>query len=87
MKILQLLQDDNGMFSSTRLAFLVWGIGAFVVWAVQSFHNQILVNRGVLADIPESVLMVIAALMTGKVIQKFKETKVEETPKKEKDAG
>jgi len=26
-------------------------------------------------------------LMTGKVIQKFKETKVEETPKKEKDAG
>ncbi|MGA7563973.1 MAG: hypothetical protein WBW55_12270 [Desulfobaccales bacterium] len=61
------LQEDNGNFSATRLAFLLWIIGVLVVWIMDS------VKAASLQGIPESVAAIIGILMTGKVAQKFGE--------------
>jgi len=61
------LQEDNGNFSATRLAFLLWIIGALVAWIITSLKS------GNLQAIPESVAAIIGILMTGKVAQKFGE--------------
>jgi hypothetical protein len=67
MKLLQFLQDGTGAFSATRLGFLLWIIGAFVVWVINSL------TRGKLAVIDQSVITIIAILMSGKVVQSFSE--------------
>jgi hypothetical protein len=64
---LQFLQEDNGSFSSSRLAFLLWAIGTLLVWVVVSY------KLNSLQVIPESVITIIGILMTGKVVQKFGE--------------
>lgn len=66
-KILEFLQEDNGGFSSSRLAFLLWSAGVLIAWGIISLRN------GALQVIPESVATVIGILMTGKVVQKFGE--------------
>ena len=75
LNFLQFLQDGQGVFSSTRLAFLLWAIGVLAVWMIESLH------AGNLAHIDESVIIVLSALMTNKVIQKFAEKS--ETPSAE----
>lgn len=67
MKIHEFLQEDNGGFSSSRLAFLLWALGVLIVWIVIS------VKSAGLQEIPDSVAMVLGILMTGKVAQKFGE--------------
>jgi hypothetical protein len=68
MKLYEFLQEDNGNFSSTRLAFLLWTIGVLIVWSITSLHS----TTG-LAVLPESIVIIIGLLMTGKVVQKFEE--------------
>ena len=63
----KLLEEDNGNFSSTRLAFLLWVIGALLVWIITSLKT------GTIQSIPESVAAIVGILMTGKVTQKFGE--------------
>jgi len=59
--------NTNNNFSATRLAFLAWIFSVLIVWVVQSFrHDQI-------EQIPDSVIVIIGTLMTGKVVQKFGE--------------
>lgn len=72
MKLLEFLQEDNGGFSASRLAFLLWICGALIAWLVTSITSYSL------QEIPDSVVMIIGILMTGKVTQKFGE----EPPKK-----
>ena len=62
-KLLEFLQEDNGGFSATRLAFLVWSVGVRVVWIIESLTSQVLARIATILDI----------LMTGKVIQEFGE--------------
>ena len=81
MKILEFLQEDNGNFSSSRLAFLLWVVGVLLVWAIAS------IKSGSLLDIPESVATVIGILMTGKVVQKFGEKPPEKADKTDGNAG
>ncbi|MFH1861043.1 MAG: hypothetical protein ABH870_08575 [bacterium] len=69
MKILQFLQDEKGILSSTRLAFLIWAIGMFVVWAIVSIYNHKLM------EIDNNMMFILLSLMTGKVVQKFGESK------------
>ena len=64
MKILEFLQEDNGGFSASRLAFLLWIVGVLMVWLMTS------VKSGSLQEIPDSVATVMGILMTGKVVQK-----------------
>ena len=64
------LQEDNGNFSATRLAFLLWILGVLIGWGVASAR----LNK--LQEIPDSVLALIGVLMTGKVTQKFAENKI-----------
>lgn len=67
MKLYEFFQEDNGHLSSTRLAFLFWTIGVLVVWSISSL-------RGTgLAELPESIEIIIGLLMSGKVVQKFGE--------------
>ncbi|MEI6652784.1 MAG: hypothetical protein WCL42_09455 [Chlorobiaceae bacterium] len=71
-KLAEFLQDGKGVFSSTRLGFLMWVIGTLVVWIVGSMnvinaHNQPLT----FPDIPTSVQIIIASLMAGKAVQSF----------------
>ncbi len=68
-KLLEFLQEDNGGFSSTRLAFLLWVFGVLVVWIIASVTSQPMT----LARIDPSVTTVLGILMTGKVVQKFGE--------------
>lgn len=67
MKVLEFLQEDNGGFSASRLAFLLWALGVLVVWIANSLHGH------TLQEIPETVVTIIGVLMTGKVAQKFGE--------------
>lgn len=66
----QFFQEDNGSFSATRLAFLVWVFGALVLWGVDCFQHD-----RKMQEIPQSVQVLIGVLMTGKVAQKFTEEK------------
>ncbi|HSY26997.1 MAG TPA: hypothetical protein VK832_05810 [Burkholderiaceae bacterium] len=59
------LQDGNGNLSATRLAFLLWAIGVFGVWAWVSIHTNTLM------PIDPSVQTILGVLMTGKVVQSF----------------
>ena len=68
-KLAEFLQEDNGGFSSTRLAFLLWVVGSLIVWIFASFSSQPMS----LAKIDPSVITVLGILMTGKVVQKFGE--------------
>lgn len=69
MNFQQFLQDKNEEFSSTRLGFLIWVIGAFIVWGIGSIKAEQLL------EIPTSVQIIIATLMGGKVVQRFGESK------------
>lgn len=71
MKIMEFLQEDNGSFSATRLAFLLWLIGVLATWIFISIKNSSLTT------IPDSVITLIGILMTGKVVQKFGEKSLE----------
>ncbi len=61
------LKDKNGDLSSTRLGFLMWVVGVLAVWVAVS------VFESALQPLPESVILVIFALMSGKVVQRFGE--------------
>lgn len=72
----QFLQDENNDFSSTRLVFVAWAFGILIVWAYIS------VTKGELKPLDQSLSLIMAILMTGKVAQKQIETKSEqEKPK------
>ncbi|NWD69151.1 hypothetical protein HX870_16230 [Pseudomonas gingeri] len=68
MKIYQFLQDGTGNLSATRLAFLLWVIGALVVWVYQSFMST---DHGKMIAFDPTITTVIGILMTGKVAQSF----------------
>lgn len=33
-KLSEFFKDDTGVLSATRLSFLVWSLGVFIVWAI-----------------------------------------------------
>jgi hypothetical protein len=68
-KFLEFFQEDNGGFSATRLAFLLWAAGVLIVWFAASLGEQPMR----LAPIDPSVITLLGILMTGKVVQKFGE--------------
>ena len=67
-KLAQFFQEDNGNLSATRLAFLAWIFGVLVGWGIDTAHHDYK-----MAEIPQSVQLLIGVLMTGKVAQKFRE--------------
>ncbi|MBI5694883.1 MAG: hypothetical protein HZC51_03945 [Nitrospirae bacterium] len=69
MNIQKFLQENNGDYSSARLALLLWVGGVLIVWAKSSITN------GQIQAIPESVQVILGILMSGKVVQKFGEGK------------
>lgn len=68
-RILEFFQEDNGGYSATRLGFLLWVIGALVVWIITSLTSE----PRQLARVDPSVVTIVGILMTGKVAQKFGE--------------
>ena len=66
-KLLEFLQEDDGSFSATRLAFLLWVVGVLVVWVFES------IRLNALQSLSGDVTTIIGILMTGKVVQKFGE--------------
>ena len=66
-RLAEFLEAPDGSFSATRLAFLAWALGVLVVWISVSFA------RNSLQPINPSVTYVLGILMTGKVIQRFRE--------------
>jgi hypothetical protein len=68
-RLLEFVQEENGGFSSTRLAFLIWALGVLAVWIIASVTAQPIA----LTRIDPSVTTVLGILMTGKVVQKFGE--------------
>jgi hypothetical protein len=68
MNLRQFLEDKKtAQFSATRLAFLLWVIGVFAIWAYAS------VRAVELQPIPESVVTVLGLLAGGKVVQRYGE--------------
>jgi hypothetical protein len=61
MKLLQFFQDDTGAFSATRLAFLLWSIGVFLIWI------YVCVSSASLVAMPQTVVEMTLVFMGGKV--------------------
>ncbi|MBB3256230.1 hypothetical protein F4827_001056 [Paraburkholderia bannensis] len=64
MKYRQFLEDGYGQLSATRLAFLVWVLGSFIVTALIAAKTNTF-------TIDQNVMYLIGILMTGKVAQSF----------------
>lgn len=77
-RVFEFLEDDNHRFSSTRLIFLIWSIVMIIGWMIISIGQQKFV------EIPNNAMWILLSLMTGKVIQKFGESKGEKPPKEVK---
>ena len=74
-KLAEFFQDGKGTFSATRLGFLLWVISTLVVWIVGSINviNNPHPHPLTFPGIPDQVVYIIGALMTGKVWQSFSE--------------
>jgi hypothetical protein len=68
------LQNDNGGWSATRLAMLLWVVGVLVIWAYRS------IQAGQVQGIPQSVVTIIGILVTGKVVQRIGELRFRPRP-------
>ena len=71
MKILEFLSEDNNHLSSTRLIMYIWCIGIFIIWAISTAKNN-----WQMQEINDSLQIIIGLVLSGKVIQKFNEQKV-----------
>lgn len=69
MKILQFLQEDNGNLSSTRLLFVLWGVGGFIAWVAMSLKSSPIM----FIPLPWEYIGVVLSLGGVKVVQKFGE--------------
>jgi hypothetical protein len=63
MKLSEFLQQQDGAFSATRLAFLIWTMGALIVWGAACF-------AGKPNPIDGNTITLIGILATAKVAQK-----------------
>lgn len=63
----EFFEDNSGGLSASRLNLLIWSVGTFVIWAITS------VKMVTLASIPESVIVMLGVVTTGKVVQRFGE--------------
>jgi hypothetical protein len=63
----EILEDNSGGTSSSRVLMLVWGIGVFAVWCYASIHT------GGIVPIPESVITVLLGTTAIKAVQRFGE--------------
>lgn len=66
-KLSEFVQDDTGACSAMRLLFIIWGLGAFIVWVILSFKT------GTMVSIPWSITSFISSLVAGKVVQSYTE--------------
>jgi uncharacterized membrane protein len=61
------IKEKDGKPSSSRLLILLWGGGVFGIWAFSS------IKSATLQAIPDSVITILAALVSAKTIQRFGE--------------
>lgn len=66
-RIFEFLQDDTGLLSATRLAFLTTVFSVLTAWLLQCFTEKKVV------PIDQSVIYLVGVLMVGKVSQSFSE--------------
>lgn len=69
MKISQFFRDDTGALSSTRLVFITWSVGLFVLVAYQTLVEK------KLPVIDNSLVALFGVVTSGKVVQSFSENK------------
>ena len=63
-------KECNGKHCPVRLIYLIWGIGIFLIWAFLSISNK------QIQAIDQSVIVFFGLAVTGKVIQKPFEEKL-----------
>lgn len=61
------VREKDGKVSSSRLLFLIWGVGIFLTWAYISYQTKNL------QPIPESVVTILGILAGTKAVQRFGE--------------
>ncbi|MFC0126424.1 hypothetical protein [Ralstonia solanacearum] len=66
MRFSEFLKDGGGMYSATRLGFILWVSGVLVVWIGLS-----ILHPGTPQGIDPSIITLIGILMGGKVVQSF----------------
>lgn len=59
--IAQFFRDDTGQSSATRLGFIIWCLGVFIIWAYVCIISKSL------QAIPQTVVEITLVLMMGKV--------------------
>ena len=69
MKFIEILQDDNGKLSATRLAFLLWSFGVFTIWAYLSMITQSLMVIPI--TVVELTGIFIMSKVTGAWVENF----------------
>lgn len=66
-QVSEFLQEAEGGFSATRLVFIIWSLGALLMWMVMSFY------KGTLQPVDPAVATILGILMGGKTLQRFAE--------------
>ena len=69
-KLLEFFQESNGTLSSTRLCFVGFAVVLTLTWA----YTSLTAEPRALQSIPWDVAAILGMLMTGKVMQKSKES-------------
>ena len=59
-----IIQDNEGNSSSMRLMCLAWALVPLAVWAIIAITTRSLPN------VPDSILYVLAIVLTGKTVSK-----------------
>ena len=60
--VAQFFRDDTGASSATRLAFLTWSLGVFIIWVYVCILGKTLI------PIPQTVVEMTLCFMGGKVV-------------------
>jgi hypothetical protein len=61
------IREKNGKISSSRILFVLWGGGVFVVWCILSIANQ------TIEPISESIVTLLGIMAGSKVVQRIGE--------------
>lgn len=76
-QLITILEDNGGGLSTIRVLTMVWGAGAFLVWAIGSILN-FYHGKVEFAPIPSEIITILLGVTGLKTVQRFGEKPVEE---------
>ena len=72
----KLISESDGRLSSRRTVRLIWGLGAFVIWATATLY-VVFTGGIVLPGLPESIVLLIVGTEGVTAVQRWMEKRDE----------